>query len=213
MDKKIEEHVKIYKDFWSENILDKINEKIDDWRKGKIHARPHLECRPSMKDVSSHWTKGGIFAYDFWEEEEILTCVKEDLNTIHDLSEYTFFDVSLRIFLSGGSLPWHRDSYKGFVTTTYLNQDPWNKDWGGALLCKNEHGELFEIFPEYNKMIVQDGYYNNKKEIFHATSPIKHKLVSRITLQIFAKTEEEAKKTFDAQKTFQEYQTSQLISI
>ena len=78
------------------------------------------------------------------------------LNIIYDVDKLEDWKCGLRIFSVGSSIPWHEDGEHGLVTTTYLNQGAWDRDWGGALLYQKKHGEIGAQFPEYNKMVVPD---------------------------------------------------------
>ena len=115
--------------------------------------------------------------------------IKNELNNIYNVDKLEDWRCGLRIFSVGGSLPWHVDDDSNFVTTTYLNQEEWNRDWGGALLNQNKHGEVSAIFPEYNKMIVQSDGFNERYNMWHAVTPIQQladENVLRISLQTFA---------------------------
>ena len=187
MNKKIDCSL-IYKDFWSLKVLNKLNEKIVDWRKGKIHSQPHHEMRPLGPDESKWWTRGGVdgILFHYNDDVELIDNIKNELNNIYDVDTLEDWKCGLRIFSVGGSLPWHVDDDSNFVTTTYLNQGKWDRDWGGALLNQDKHGEVSAIFPEYNKMIIQS---NGKYNMPHAVIPIQQladENVLRISLQTFA---------------------------
>ena len=198
--KKIEEGIfecpLIYKDFWSPKVLDYLDEKIDDWHKGnKLQASRHLEMRP-YGDQNTWFSQGGVFTYNLIKNhkghiihEEFFNDIKSELENIYDISNLKYVDCHLRFMTLGGGLPWHNDMHYSFVTTTYLNQKPWNKDWGGALLYQNKHGEIGAQFPEYNKMIVQSGGFNVENDMEHATTPVQQdeygESGTRISMQMF----------------------------
>ncbi len=185
----------IYKDFWSPKVLDYLNEKIDDWHNGKLYAPRHFEMRPDHAP-NTWFSQGGVFTYNLIKNrkghiihEEFFNDIKSELDNIYDFSNLKYVSCDLRFMTLGGGLPWHEDANYSFVTTTYLNQKPWNKDWGGALLYQNKHGEIGAQFPEYNKMVVQSGGFNCENNMEHSTTPVQQdafgETSTRISMQMF----------------------------
>ena len=172
----------VYRNFWSSKVLDNLNGKIQDWRHGELLMKCQLTSWPPGVIADS----GPILIFDLSNDEEFLADIKSELNVIYDIFAPDWVSGSMHIFLNGGYIPWHDDSHCCFTSTTYLNREEWNYNWGGALMYKNKHGELHAEFPEYNKMIVQSGYFSKKNNMAHGTTHLSSSSIPRISLELHA---------------------------
>ncbi len=170
----------IYKDFWSSKVLHDLNEKIEKHFAGFLPAVPQYAKWPETSILDS----GPILIIQIPDDEKIITDIKSELSTIYDIPNLNFY-CGIHIFLSGSYIPWHDDEIYKFVTTTYLNQEPWDWNWGGALLYENKNKEIMAEFPEYNKMIVQSGGFNVDNNMSHTTTITSSLAAPRVTLQTF----------------------------
>ena len=186
----------VYENFWSTKVLDKLNKKIDRFCDNHTAPTPAALTQFVWPERIVQ-DSGPILLLDL-TDEEIVADIRKELNVIYDTSHLKTFYCGIHIFLKGAYIPWHADEGYNFGVATYLNQEPWNWNWGGALLCENEHGEIQATFPEYNKMIIQScvqsvrsGDFGEKNNINHATSILSQSAPPRISLQIFGSTEED----------------------
>ena len=170
----------IYNDFWSPKVLDMLQEIIKRQFRGEIPAVIQYSIWP--EDL---WKDSGpILIIDLNNEKEIIESIKSELNVIYDTSNLNYWYCGIHIFLKGAYIPTHDDKEHDFATTTYLNIDGWNADWGGALLTMNKRGKMGVLFPEYNKMVVQSGPYNKGKDMWHTTTITSQSAPPRISMQI-----------------------------
>ena len=176
----------IYKDFWSPKVLYALNEKIEKHFAGLLPAVPQYATWPKYVVLDS----APILIIQIPDDEKIITDIAIELSTIYDDISNLKLYCGIHIFLSGSYIPWHEDGNNQFVTTIYLNQEPWNRNWGGALLYENKNKEIMAEFPEYNKMIVQSGGFNVDNNMRHTTTITSSLAAPRVTLQIFFRPRE-----------------------
>jgi Rps23 Pro-64 3,4-dihydroxylase Tpa1-like proline 4-hydroxylase len=181
----MKKHV-IYKNFWSSEVLNNLNEKIENYFKGRTPATVQYNIWP--KDIVLD--SAPILLIDLSEEEELISNMKSELNVIYDTSLFPppvyYFGCKLHICYRGSYLARHADHGHDFVATTYLNREIWNWNWGGALLYQNSLGEINAQFPEYNKMIVSPQVgFNDQDDMSHQTTILSNSSPPRISMQIF----------------------------
>ena len=187
------EYFTFYKEFWSSKVLDNLNKKIDSWRRGEANVKVQYNLWPS--NLIQHSGPILIFPLQTGSTimpscEELMADIKNEINVVYKTSTLNFFDCAIHIFLKGSYIPWHNDKPYDFVTTTYLNQEPWDWNWGGALLYENKQGKVNAEFPEYNKMVILSGNFDGMSSIRkHGTTMLSPDSIPRISLQIFAKSE------------------------
>ena len=178
-----------YKEFWSPKVLDNLNKKIDSWYKGEA-TKIQYNIWPDVLVQDS----GPILIFPLQtgftprlDCEELIADIKNELNVIYDTSALEFFDCGIHIFLSGSYIPWHDDQLYEIATHTYLNQERWDWNWGGALLYENKDGQVGAEFPEYNKLVVVSGNFDGTENyMYHGTTIVAASAPPRFTLQIFA---------------------------
>jgi hypothetical protein len=177
----------IYKNFWSSSTLDQLNVILQKQDTGEILPRLQYTKWPQNLILDS----APIILSDLSDNEQLISNLKSDLNTIWDFSavETTRLVPIMQVSLRGAYIPWHQDDDFPFVSTTYLNQQTWDMNWGGAMLYENKAGGLDQIknaiYPEYNTMIVQNGKYNYDNYMRHATSILSPSAPPRISLQMW----------------------------
>ena len=157
-----------------------INEKIDDWqhRKEIVNLQYNHWPKPIVGD------SGPILLINLDSDKKLIEEVKNELNVIYDVSVLTKFHCMMHICLKGSYIPWHDDGGHSFVCNTYLNQEVWPWNWGGAWIYKDKHGKLRAEFPEYNKMIAQCGYFSKKNNMEHGTTILSSISIPRISLEL-----------------------------
>ena len=172
-----------YKDFWSPKFLTKLNVKIDDF----FNHNGRANCSYGKWKPEVIKDSGPILLINLSDNEEILSEIKSELGAIYDFSNFYLpsFYCGIHIFLKGSYIAWHTDENYHLVTTTYLNKETWDWNWGGAMIYENMQGGISALFPEYNKMIIQP-------PINHATTIVAHSAPPRISLQILIDSEETA---------------------
>ena len=182
----------IRKDFWSTKILEKLNGKISEWECGKI---------PVKLQYNSGWSpyiivdSGPILIIDLSNDEEIIKDIKRELNVLYNTSTLGNFYCAIHIFLRGAYIPCHSDEKYIFSTTTYLNQEEWDWNWGGALIYQNKDEGISAEFPEYNKMIIfKTGDCSVEDNITHTTSILSIGSPPRFSLQVFGGSKLESSK-------------------
>jgi len=173
----------VYKNFWSNKVLDKLNEKIRAYGNNEIPVKVQYNQWASGVIEDS----GPVLIYSLNDDKELVENIKKELDVIYDTSTLGVFECSLHIFYKGSYIPFHDDHHRIFICNTYLNDVRWNWNWGGALLYQDKNGKTCFEFPEYNKMFVQSGEFNIKNNMHHGTSILSPSSVPKITLQIFAK--------------------------
>ena len=173
----------VYKNFWSNKVLDKLNEKIRAYGNNEIPVKVQYNqwAHGVIED------SGPVLIYSLNDDKELVENIKKELDVIYDTSTLEGFDCSLHIFYRGSYIPWH-DDHRTFVCNTYLNDARWDWNWGGALLYQDKNGKTCFEFPKYNKMFVQSGQFNIKNNMHHGTSILSPASIPKITLQIFAKS-------------------------
>ena len=172
----------VYKNFWSNKVLDKLNEKIRAYgNEIPVKVQYNQWAHGVIED------SGPVLIYSLNDDKELVENIKKELDVIYDTSTLEGFDCSLHIFYRGSYIPWH-DDHRTFVCNTYLNDARWDWNWGGALLYQDKNGKTCFEFPKYNKMFVQSGQFNIKNNMHHGTSILSPASIPKITLQIFAKS-------------------------
>jgi len=172
----------IYKNFWSNKVLDKLNEKLIAYRNNEIPVKVQY----NQWDYKVIEDSGPVLLYSLSDDKELVSDIKRELDVIYDTSTLESFECFLQLFLRGSYIPWHDDSNHTFTCNTYLNGEKWDWNWGGALLYQDKNGKTYCEFPENNKMFVQSGEFNKKNNMHHGTSILSPSSIPKITLQIFA---------------------------
>ena len=178
----------VYKHFWSPKVLDNLNEKIDTWRSGKsMGGNLNVQLQYNKWPPRLWGDSGPILLINLDSDKELIEEVKNELNVIYDTSILTRFNCIMHICLKGSYIAWHDDGGHSFVCNTYLNQEVWPWNWGGASIYKDKYGKLTAEFPEYNKMMVQCGHFNREHKMEHATTILSSSSIPRVSFQIFAR--------------------------
>ena len=173
--------INIYKEFWSQEILDILDGKINDFYKNKLS----LNVQYTKWNYNVVLDSNAILINDLSNDNEFIQVIKKELDKIYDTSKLRYFECGLHFLFKGSYIPWHDDGGCTFSCTTYLNKEEWNWNWGGALMYqRDEMGAVDAIFPEYNKMVA--GYDGVK----HSTSILSPLSKPRVSLQIFSSPEE-----------------------
>jgi len=181
-------YTNVYRNFWSEDVLQAISVKITDWSNNKLSMEKAPDQPTEHSDVCA---SGTILVHDLSGDVELVKILKHELMPVCDTSTLNWIKVQILIYMPGSYMPWHNDGPYCFVSSTYLNYEAWDWNWGGALLVsqqlkENEPQTFYAEFPEYNKMVTYKGKDGN---LFHGTSRMSEDSIPRISLQVFAHTQ------------------------
>ena len=169
----------VHHNFWSEESLSFLKDKISDYSKNTL----------PLKLQSNWWAKtileagASVLIYSLSKDES--EPLKKDVSKVCDTGKFTEFWSHIYFWQRGSYIPWHEDGVYEFVGTTYLNEEEWDYNWGGAGLYKDEDGNVSAHFPKYNTLIAQ--YGNGFCEQYHGTSILSQSSPVRITLQTFGR--------------------------
>ena len=161
--------MKIYKDVFSNDILDKL---YFFTRDGKQPSGVNFfHYQENLVGVSN-----SIFNFDVPEKLKNLI-IDELIKKNIFLNRPKKWRCFINLFSRNAFIPWHDDKGYKITGTVYLNKD-WEKNWGGLFLYENS-SDIKALVPEYNKGCFFE------PPIMHSTTLTAIDAPMRESLQIF----------------------------
>lgn len=174
--------IDIYKNFLSNESIEKLDNKIEDILYKSNPDVPNFTTSLTSWEHNLKKSSSPIIRYVLNENDmELFQILKKEIE-----SKISYYIDGIVIHFSPklSYIPWHNDNHVTAALTIYLNKH-WDVNWGGYFLYRL-NDEIKAIIPEFNLGVLQQGGVTG---VSHCVTTTNVDSDLRISLQLFLKQE------------------------